>query len=115
MFRNILVSIFFFVGPALLMFLARNLTVMGMIWLKNRQRRARQQQVIDITPIHKHSHPNWYVIIVVIVSLTCAVTVFLELQKKDEVVPQEYVPAYTDETGSIVPGHWRPKAPETDQ
>ena len=115
MFRNLLVSIVFFIGPALLMFIARNVVMMGLLWLKVRKQHEQEEaQIIDITPIHNHIHPNWYVIAVVIISLFCAVTVFLELQRSDDVIPQEYVPAYTDDSGHIVPGHWQPKAPVTD-
>lgn len=111
MIRNLLIAIFFFFGPAMLMFIARNLVLIGLLWLKNRHKRELEHKVIDITPIHNHRHPNWYVIIVVIVSLTCAVAVFMELQKTDDVEPQQYVPAYTNESGQVIPGHWRPIEP----
>ena len=114
MFRNLLVSIFFFIGPALLMFIGRNLVLIGLLWLKKRHQQELEPKVINVTPIHNHRHPNWFVIIVVVISMVCAVTVFMELQKAEDVPPQEYVPAYTDESGNIVPGHWKPKAPESN-
>jgi len=112
MFRNLLIAVFFFFGPALLMFVARNMLLIGLLWLKTRRKRELEHKIIDITPIHKHGHPNWYIIVVVIVSLTCAVAVFMELQKADDVVPGKYMPAYTDKAGNIVPGHWQPIKPE---
>jgi len=112
MIRNLLIAIFFFFGPALLMFVARNMLLIGLFWLKTRRKREQEHKIIDITPIHNHRHPNWFVIIVVTVSLTCALTVFMELQKADDVEPQHYVPAYTDDSGRIVPGHWQPLEPE---
>jgi hypothetical protein len=115
MIRNLLIAIFFFIGPAMLMFIARNLVLIGLLWLKKRHKRELEHKVIDITPIHNHRHPNWYVIIVVIVSLICAVTVFMELQKDVDVEPQQYVPAYTDDSGRVVPGHWQPIQPENQQ
>ena len=115
MFRNLLVSIVFFIGPALLMFIARNMVMIGLHWLKVRKQQEQEEaKIIEITPIHNHIHPNWYVIAVVIISLFCAVTVFLELQRSVDVAPHEYVPAYTDDSGHIVPGQWQPKAPATD-
>ena len=114
MFRNLLVSIVFFIGPALLLFIARNMVLIGLLWLKNRHKRELEHKVIDVTPIHNHIHPNWFIIIVAIISLTCAVTVFIELQKTDDVNPQQYVPAYTDDSGKIIPGHWEPKTPKAD-
>ncbi len=115
MIRNLLIAVFFFFGPALLMFVARNMIMLGLLWLKTRHKREQEHKVIDITPIHKHGHPNWYIIIVVIVSLTCAVAVFMELQKSDDVEPQQYVPAYTDDSGQVVPGHWQPIESENQQ
>ena len=114
MFRNLLVSIVFFIGPALLLFIARNMVLIGLLWLKSRHKKELEHKIIDVTPIHNHIHPNWFVIIVVIISMTCAVTVFIELQKTDDVDPQQYVPAYTDDSGKIIPGHWEPKAPKAD-
>ncbi|GAV21189.1 hypothetical protein MMIC_P2169 [Mariprofundus micogutta] len=115
MIRNLLVSIFFFIGPALLMFILRNIVMIILLTLKNRQRRAREQEVIDVTPIHHHIHPNWFVIVVVIVSTFIAVTVFMKLQNSDDVEPHQYVPAHMGESGKIVPGGWKPKEPASDQ
>ncbi len=111
MIRSILVSIFFFVGPALLMFMLRNIVLITRLWLKNRQLHAHDREIIDITPIHNHIHPNWFVITVVIISLFSAVSVFVELQRSDDVGPHQYVPAHMGESGTIVPGGWKPKEP----
>lgn len=113
MLRNLLVSIFFFIGPALLMFIARNMVLLLLLWLKARQAREMEQKVIDITPVRKQRAPRWFYILVLLVSLTSAISVFMMLQNGD-VPPQEYVPAYTDEAGNIVPGQWRPKAPNSE-
>ncbi len=115
MIRNLLIAIFFFFGPALLLFVARNMIMIGLLWLKMRQKREHEHKIIDITPIHNHRHPNWFVIFVVIISLACAITIFMELQKKVDVEPQHYVPAYTDDSGQVVPGHWQPIEPENKQ
>lgn len=112
MIRNLLVSIFFFIGPALLMFMMRNIVMIMMIWMKNKELRAREQEIIDITPIHHHIHPNWFVIAVVFISMFCAVTVFIELQSSDDVAPHQYVPAHMDESGNIVPSDWKSKEPD---
>jgi len=109
MIRSILVSIFFFVGPALLMFMLRNIVLMTRLWLKNRQLHADEREIIDITPIHNHIHPNWFIISVVIISLGCAVTVFMQLQNAEDVAPHHYVPAHMGESGEIVPGGWQSK------
>ena len=112
MIRNLFVAIFFFFGPALLMFMMRNIVLLTLLWLKKKQKEAHEHpEVIDITPIHKQRHPNWFIIVVVIISLFCAVSVFIQLQKADDVAQHQYVPAYTDEAGNIVPGDWKPVGP----
>jgi uncharacterized membrane protein len=110
MIRSLLVSLFFFFGPALLMFMLRNLTLLLLLWARNRQRRVREQEIIDITPVRKGRAPAWFYAVVIIISLTSAVTVFTQLQHGD-VEQQQYVPAHVDKSGNIVSGDWEPKAP----
>ena len=111
MIRNLLVAIFFFFGPALLMFMLRNIVLLTLLWLKKRQHEAKMHpEVIDVTPVHKHRAPNWFYIAVFVISLTSAVSVFIALQNGD-VDDHEYVPAYVDESGDIVPGDWKPVGP----
>ncbi len=113
MLRNLLVSIFFFIGPALLMFVARNMMLLLLLWLKTRHARESEQKIIDITPGRKQRAPKWFYVAVLLVSLTSAISVFIMLQNGD-VPPQEYVPAYTDEAGNVVPGHWRPELSDSE-
>jgi len=110
MIRNLLVAIFFFFGPALLMFMLRNAFLLLRIWQVARQKESRQPEVIDITPV-KPQTPMWFYILAGLVGLACAVSAFLYLQS-DDMVPQRYIPAYTDESGRIVPGRWQPAEPE---
>lgn len=108
MLRNLLISIFFFFGPALLMLMLRNASLLMLLYLKRRQRRAKQQEVIDITPVDKQRAPNWFYIAVILLSLTCSITVFLTLQQSQQAELRHYVPAHSDASGRIVPGHWEP-------
>jgi len=107
MFRNILISIFFFFGPAVLMLILRNAVLLMLLYARNRQRRAREQDVIDITPVNQKRVPNWFYIGVVLISLACAVSVFIVLQYSPDAEQKQYVPAHTDSSGHIVPGHWK--------
>jgi len=106
MIRELLISIFFFFGPALVMLMLRNGVLVLRLWLKSRQQRARAQQIIDITPVDKNRAPKWFYIMVVVISLMSAVTVFMHLEKGGAEVHQ-YVPAHIDASGHIVPGGWR--------
>jgi len=116
MMRSILISALFFFGPAILMFLLRNLFLFLRVWL--RLRRLRKQQdadVIDITP-HKHGSPSMlFNVAAIIVGLTCAFLAWQEMTSAPE-AEQRYVPAYVDEYGNVVPGRMvpveKPSAPD---
>ncbi|MFQ5345547.1 MAG: hypothetical protein ACE5DZ_06265 [Mariprofundus sp.] len=107
MIRSLFVSLFFFFGPALLLFMLRNLTLLLLLRAKNRRERAREPEVIDITPVDKERAPNWFYALVVAISLASAVTVFMHLQHKADTEVRHYVPAHMDEAGNLVPGHWQ--------
>ena len=107
MIRSLFVSLFFFFGPALLLFMLRNMTLLLLLRAKNKQQKAQEPEVIDVTPIEKERAPNWFYALVIAVSLACAVTVFIQLQNGDTEVHQ-YVPAHVDKSGKIVTGDWQP-------
>jgi len=106
MIRSIFVSLFFFFGPALLLFMLRNLTLLLLLKAKAKQAKAQEIEVIDITPIKKDRAPTWFYALVIAISLTCAVSVFLNLDRGGAEV-QHYVPAHVDESGNIVSGDWK--------
>ncbi len=107
MIRELLIAVFFFFAPALVMLMLRNAALLLLLWLKHRERRAREPEVIDVTPVPKDRASRWFYVAVVIISLISAVTVFLTLQRNADVENRQYVPAYTDESGNIVKGHWK--------
>jgi hypothetical protein len=111
MIRNLLVAIFFFFGPALLLFMLRNAFLLFRLWLVARQKKSQEPEVIDITPV-KPATPIWFYIAAGVLGLASAAAIFLYLQSVDDTVPQHYIPAYTDDSGRIVPGHWQPIEPE---
>lgn len=112
MIRNLLIAIFFFFGPALMMFMLRNALLLLRMWLRVRQKREQQGKVIDITPVADKRAPTWFYALVVLVSLTCAVSVFIFLQSDFEAESRRYVPAHVSEEGKVVPGHWEQRTPK---
>ena len=59
MIRSIFVSVLFFFGPALLMFMLRNLFFLTRAWLRLRKIQKKQEhEVIDITPHKHHGSPS---------------------------------------------------------
>ncbi len=109
MIRSLFVSLFFFFGPALLLFMLRNLTLLLLLKAKGRQEQAHQVEVIDITPVKKGRAPTWFYALVVAISLSCAVTVFMNLDHGEDTEVQHYVPAHVDESGNVVSGDWQNK------
>lgn len=105
MIRSLFVSLFFFFGPALLLFMLRNITLLLLLKLKSRQENAPEIEIIDVTPVIKERAPTWFYALVIAISLACAVTVFMNLENGEADV-QKYVPAYMDESGNIVSGDW---------
>ncbi|RLL55599.1 hypothetical protein D8Y20_01475 [Mariprofundus sp. EBB-1] len=108
MIRSFFVSLFFFFGPALLLFMLRNLMLLLLLKAKAKQEKVAEVEVIDITPVKKDRAPTWFYALVVVISLSCATTVFMNLERGGAEV-QHYVPAHTDASGNIIPGEWKSK------
>ncbi len=107
MIRELVIAVFFFFGPALVMVVLRNLVLLLLLRAKQRREKAHEPEVIDITPVDESRTPFWFYAMVVAVSLTCAVFVFMLLEQKTNHGVHQYVPAHSDKSGKIVPGHWR--------
>ncbi|MDT8375929.1 MAG: hypothetical protein RQ867_04225 [Mariprofundaceae bacterium] len=104
MIRSILVAALFFFGPALLMFMLRNMFFLFRAWLRLRKlKKMQEHEVIDITP-HKHGSPSMlFNIAAIVVGLICAFLAWQEMGSGPE-QRMHYVPAHVDEQGKIVPG-----------
>lgn len=107
MIRNLLVALLFFFGPALLMFMLRNIVLLMRLRL-----RSRQPDVIDVTPVGERRAPVWFYVLAGIVGLAAAIAAFLYLQNHTPRESRIYVPAHVGEDGHIVPGHWIDKPDE---
>jgi len=107
MMRNLLVVLVFFFGPAILMLIARSLLFMLRLWWQARRQRARQVEVIDITPV-RHGRPSrLFMAVAIALGIVSAVLAYRALNTKP--APQRvYVPAHLDAAGHVVPGHWEP-------
>jgi len=112
MIRNLFLALFFFFGPALLLFMLRNIVLLLRIWLAVRSRRNQQPDVIDITPVERNRAPRWFYLAAVVLGVVSAVAGFMYLQRVDS-ERRQYVPAHMGEQGEIVRGHWQsiPPAP----
>lgn len=116
MIRSIFVSALFFFGPALLMFMLRNLFLFLRVWLRlRRMRKEQEQDVIDITP-HKHASPSvLFNIAAIAVGIICAFLAWQEMNKGAG-EKMHYVPAHVNEEGKVIPGKMMPvETPETPE
>lgn len=103
--RNILLSILFFFGPAMLMFLLRYLGILLRLWLMARKSASHPEaEVIDVTPKKPHPPSTTFIVFTFVLSLAIAVLVWQRLSESPE-VGRTYVPAHINEQGEIVPGH----------
>jgi len=104
--RGIIITLCFFFAPIILMFAMRHLTLLLRIWLAWRRARRNGVDVIDITPEKPHPPGRRFIVFAVLVGIICAGLVWMRLG--DTTVPQgEYVPAQTDTSGNIIPGHYQ--------
>jgi len=109
MIRNILVAIVFFFGPALLLFMLRNVILLLRLWLHSHRLRNLEPEVIDITPVpEKTAAPRWFWLVALLLGLGAAVSAFMYLQSM-ETEPRHYVPAHISSDGKVVPGKWTDK------
>jgi len=108
MIRNLFLIVFFFFGPALVMFMLRNIILLVRIWLFTRVQRRNQSEVIDITPVQPAaiSTPRWFYLVAAVLGTATAVAGFMHLQSADS-ESRQYVPAHVEENGGIVPGYWK--------
>ncbi len=109
MIRNIIVTLLFFFGPALLMFVLRNVFL---FWKLRRTMETRQPDIIDITPKSPSAPSHFFLASVIAVGLISAYFAYTQLTM-DRAIPQtQYVPAHINAQGELVPGQrMEPPAP----
>ncbi|MFQ5581930.1 MAG: hypothetical protein ACE5F3_04785 [Mariprofundaceae bacterium] len=103
MIRNFLVSILFFFGPVILMFVLRNLGLFLRLWLSMRRRQRQEAEVIDITPVSDNGPSVLFIIAAIMIGLVCATLAWLRVGGEG-IDDRQYAPAYMDERGVVVPG-----------
>lgn len=104
MMRAFLLSLLFFFGPVLFIFVLRHLGMLLRLWLL--ARRARRPDIIDVTPPRMQPPSTAFIVIAVIAGLVFAVLAWQRLISEGE-VEKHYVPAQVDEQGRVVPGYFK--------
>ncbi len=104
--RSLFVTILFFFGPVILMFVLRHLGLLLRLWLMYRRAsRETEANVIDVTPRKPHPPSKWFIAVTILVGIGFAVLAYQRLIEPPA-VHRHYVPAHTDATGHIIPGHY---------
>ncbi|MDQ7001148.1 MAG: hypothetical protein Q9N02_00480 [Ghiorsea sp.] len=100
--RYLLLTLFGFFGPALLMLLLR------LTWFYLRAKlyekltkQSKEPEIIDVTPIHKKPISKPFIFLWILVSIIC--TALLIWQLDDNPAPEYvYIPAHIDAEGNFV-------------
>ena len=104
--RGILITLFFFFGPLILMFALRHAALLLRIWMRWRALNREGADVIDVTPDKPHPPGKRFIAFAVIVALVCAGLVWMRLA--DTRGPGgRYVPAHIGADGKLIPGHYQ--------
>jgi len=101
MIRNIIVTLLFFFGPALLMFVLRNIFL---FWKSRKAMQKQQPDIIDITPTGPTSPSRFFLASVIAVGLTSAYLAYTQLTMDNPTHQQmQYIPAHINTQGELVP------------
>jgi len=104
--RSLFVTILFFFGPLILMLVMRHLGLLLRLWLLYRRAgRESEADVIDITPQKPRPPSKLFIVIAVLVGVVFAMLAYHRLTEPPA-VQRHYVPAHTDASGRIIPGHY---------
>ncbi|MBF0281447.1 MAG: hypothetical protein HQM07_02605 [Zetaproteobacteria bacterium] len=106
MIRNFFLSLLFFFGPTLLIFILRNAFY---ILQHRRQQRANGVEIIDITPSEHGAPSPKFIALAITIGLIFAYLSWHQVSSPDE-NGRTYVPAQMNSEGKIVPGYYIPKA-----
>ena len=103
MIRNLLVSILFFFGPVILMFVLRNMGLFLRLWVNMRRRQRQEAEIIDVTPVSDRGPSTLFIVAAIVIGLTCATLAWLRMGGEG-IGEAQYTPAHMDERGKVVPG-----------
>ncbi|MDQ6994463.1 MAG: hypothetical protein Q9M18_02565 [Mariprofundaceae bacterium] len=103
MIRNIMITLLFFFGPALLMILLRNIFL---FWRFRRSLKHQRPDVINITPnqYQKTSPSRFFLASAIIVGLICTFLAWSQVHRLPPHDGLQYVPAHINQHGELVDG-----------
>jgi len=107
MIRSIIVTLFFFFGPALLMLLLRNIFL---FWQFRRGLNRQDPDIIDITPNkHQKTPPSrFFLASAITVGLIFAWLAWSQMHSLPPHEGLQYIPAHINQEGKLVDAHYSP-------
>ncbi|MBN4082437.1 MAG: hypothetical protein COB41_02210 [Proteobacteria bacterium] len=100
MIRNVIVTLLFFFGPALLMFVLRNIFL---FWKLRREINKHQPDIIDITPQKPNAPSHFFLASVIAIGLISAYFAYAQLTMDDQDQRTQYIPAHINAQGQLIP------------
>ncbi|MDX8398257.1 MAG: hypothetical protein R8K49_08065 [Mariprofundaceae bacterium] len=107
MIRNIIITLIFFFGPALLMLLLRQFLF---AWRIRQKIKKQHPDVIDITPSEQPASPSrFFIISAMAVGCIFAYLVWNQLSSSSDNTKQHYAPAHINAQGELIPESYQTK------
>lgn len=100
MIRNVIVTLLFFFGPALLMFVLRNIFL---FWKLRRETNKHQPDIIDITPQKPNPPSHFFLASMIAIGLISAYFAYAQLTMDNQDQKTQYTPAHINAQGELVP------------
>jgi hypothetical protein len=104
--KGILISLLFFFGPVILMFVLRYGALFLRLWLLRRRQQQGGPDIIDITPHISHKPSIVFIVLAIAIGLLTAVLAWQRLTSPSD-TGKVYIPAHVDQQGKLVPGHFQ--------
>jgi hypothetical protein len=108
MIRNIFVTLIFFFGPALLMFVVRNVFL---FWRAKHAQKKQEPEIINITPSNQTPPSRFFLASAIAVGFIFAFFAWSQLSDTSPITNQTYIPAHINAQGDLVPQQRIPQAP----
>ena len=103
--KSILISLLFFFGPVILLFVLRYGALFLRAWLLWRRHKQSRPDIIDITPHLSHKPSIVFIVLAIAIGLLTAVLAWQRLTSPSD-TGKVYIPAHVEQ-GKLVPGHFQ--------
>jgi len=105
--KSLFISMLFFFGPVILMFVLRYFGLLLRLWLiYRRARRESDANIIDITPEKPHPPSKKFITIAILLGVGFAILAYQNIASAPD-THRQYTPAQVDKQGRVIPGRFK--------